>query len=136
MCYGCRYKGIVECERITVYSFSGEKQVSSFRTTHPSATFLKLIEELNTADTVATPLTATVNQKRRISVRKKSVHGGVVFMEGGEEEGGVSGEEDEEEGEGLIQDKRKSKQEARRLKKEMRKKEVRDSYLEYFMSHN
>ena len=69
-------------------------------------------------------------------MRKKSVHGGVVFMEGGEGERGISGEEDEEEGEGLIQDKRKSKQEARRLKKEMRKKEVRDGYLEYFMIHN
>lgn len=101
--------------------------MSSFRTTHPSPAFLKMIEELSSADSVATPSTATDVKKRRVSVRKKSVHGGVEFTDG-EGEGSASGEdeeEEEEEGAGLIQDKRKSKQEARRLKKERRKKEVR-----------
>lgn len=98
--------------------------MSSFRTTNPSPTFLKLIEELNTADTVATPLTPIDAKKRRVSVRKKSIHGGVEFID---VEGDVSGEDEEgeEEGAGLVQDKRKSKQEERRLKKERRKKEVR-----------
>ena len=129
-----RYKDIVDCERITVYSFSGEKQVSSFRTTHPSATFLKLIEELNSADTAATPLTATDVKKRKMSVRKKSIQGGLGFTDR-EGEGGMSGEDEEEgdeEGAGLITDKRKSKQEARRLKKERRKKEVRGITLKKF----
>ena len=117
-----RYKDIIDCERITVYSFCGEKQVSSFRTTHPSPAFLKMIEELSSADSVATPSTAATVKKRRVSVRKVSVHGGGEFTD--EEGGGSASGEDEEEGEGLIQDKRKSKQEARRLKKERRKKEV------------
>lgn len=127
----------MDCERITVYSFSGEKQVSSFRTTHPSATFLKLIEELNTADTAATPWTATDAKKRKISVRRKSVQGGLGFSDG-EGEGGVSEEDKdgEEEGAGLFQDKRKSKQEARRLKKERRKKEVRGiTLITYVCKH-
>ena len=119
--YTHRYKDIIDCERITVYSFSGEKQVSSFRTTRPSATFLKLIDELNSSDSASTPSTASDVKKRKISVRKKSIHGGVEFT-GGEGEGLG---EDEEEGVGLIQDKRKSKQEARRLKKEQRRKEVK-----------
>ena len=106
-----------------MYSFCGEKQVSSFRTTHPSPAFLKMIEELSSADSVATPSTAAAVKKRRVSVRKVSVHGGVEFTDE-EGEGSASGEEEEEGGEGLIQDKRKSKQEARRLKKERRKKEV------------
>ena len=130
-----RYKDIVDCERITVYSFSGEKQVSSFRTTHHSATFLKLIEELDSADTAATPSTASDVRKRKMSVRKKSIQGGLGFMDG-EGEGGMYGE-DEEEGEeedGLIKDKRKSKQEARRLKKERRKKEVRGITLKKFLN--
>ena len=115
-----------------MYSFSGEKQVSSFRTTHPSETFLKLIKELNTADTAATPWTAVDTKKRKISVRRKSVQGGLGFTDGGE--GGISeeDEEGEEEGAGLIQDKRKSKQEARRLKKERRKKEVRGITLKKY----
>ena len=103
--------------------------MSSFRTTHPSPAFLKMIEELSSADSVATPSTAAAVKKRRVSVRKTSVHGGVEFTDG-EEEGSTSGKDEEEEGgEGLIQDKRKSKQEARRLKKERRKKEVRSFKL-------
>jgi hypothetical protein len=82
-----------------------------------------MIEELSSADSAATPSTAEDVQKRRVSVRKKSVHGGVEFTDG-EGEGSVSDEEGEEEGAGLSQDKRKNKQEARRLKKERRKKEV------------
>lgn len=125
-----RYKDVIDCERITVWSFSGEKQVSSFRTARPSPAFLQLIEEFSTVDSTATPSTA-VGQKRKISVRKKSIRDALGFA-GADGEGGVArvtveddgeGEEEEEE---LFDDKPKSKQEVRRLKKEMRKKEVHE----------
>ena len=104
--------------------------MSSFRTTHPSSAFLKLMEELANVDMAATPQTA-VGQMRKTTVRRKmSVRGDVSFTDESEGGGGVTGEDEEgaEEGEELnaehFQDKRKSKQEARRLKKEMRKKEA------------
>ena len=103
--------------------------MSSFRSTRPSAAFLQLIEELTTADTTATPWT-TVGQKRKASERKKSVRGAALFTDR-DREGGVSGEEEGEEAE-LFQDKKRDKQEARRLKKEMRKKEVMFGSLLYW----
>ena len=108
-----------------MWSFSGEKQVSSFRTTHPSPAFLQLMEELSTVDTLDTPLTAVGQTRKASARRKKSLHGVVSFTETGEGEGGVTDEEGEEQEAELFKDKRKSKQEARRLKKEMRKKEVK-----------
>ena len=98
--------------------------MDSFRTTHPSDSFLKQMEELNTADAAVTPGSAPVAQKKT-SVGRKSVHGGGSEFRDGEGEGGEFDDE-ETEGAGLIKDKRKRKQEERRLKKERRKKEVRD----------
>ena len=112
-----------------MWSFTGEKQVSSFRTTHPSAAFHQLVDELSSADSTTAPSTAVGQKRKSVSLRKKST--AIRGVVGGDGEWGVTGEE-EEEGEGeeaeLFQDKQKSKQEARRLKKEMRKREVSLKY--------
>lgn len=41
-----RYKEVVECEHVTVWTFNGEHHVTSFRSAAPSKEYRQLIEEV------------------------------------------------------------------------------------------
>ena len=109
---------MVECERVVVWAFEDSKQVASFRTAVPSKQFLELLDKIESSEVdVDTPWTSTTGKRR------KSIHaaGGLIGLE--EEEGG-EGSEHSSVARQELDTGRLSKTEARRLKKEQRKKEV------------
>ncbi len=100
------------CDLITVWTLDYTKKVTSFRSSSPSDVFLKLLETaLETESALATPWTTALEEKDR---RKSRIMGGGV-----DKKGSLVPPERGEDTDGNI-----SKQEARRLKKEMRKREV------------
>lgn len=109
-----RYKANVACDLITVWTLSNTEKVTSFRSASASDVFLKLLETtLDTEPGVATPWTAALEEKERRRSR----------VTGMDKKGSLLPQEKEEETNRMV-----SKQEARRLKKEMRKKEVKSFF--------
>ena len=114
---GLRFKAVVECERIMVWSFAESHRVGTYRTPRPSDHFLEQLEKETSSQDLQTPGTVAFSDGVRTG------RGGTAAEEeemGGREwerEGGGEGEES-----GKL-----SKQEARRLRRERRKREVRES---------
>ena len=106
-----RYKGVVECERVTVWTFEGRESVSSFRSVVPSQEYLQLMETVLSSEQTYTPWTVGEQRTRRARPM-------------GGEEGGGGASEVESSPQGQAAPEQLSKNEARRLKKEQRKREV------------
>lgn len=107
-----RYKDIVECERVMVWTFPGREHVSSFRAVVPSGEYLQLMEKVLSSELTQTPWTVAGQRTKRVC----SMGG-----EGGEE-GRTSVAESSPQAEATLE--QLSKSEARRMKKERRKREV------------
>ena len=115
-----RFKGQLECERFTVWSFSGQHHVSSFRSAMPSESFQLAMDQLHASDdtyhlgwtTTATGLRDALQEVRA----KKSIAGleGATIMEEGLEGEGM----------GLGVGQTLSKEALRRIKRLKRMKEV------------
>lgn len=101
---------MVECERVTVWTFEGRESVSSFRSVVPSQEYLQLMEKVLSSEQTYTPWTVGEQRTRRVRPM------------GGEEGGGASGVESSSHGQAVPE--QLSKSEARRLRKEQRKREV------------
>ena len=106
-----RYKSVVECERVTVWTFEGLESVSSFRSVVPSQEYLQLMETVLSSEQTYTPWTVGEQRTRRVRPM-------------GGEEGGGGASEVESSPQGQAAPEQLSKNEARRLKKEQRKREV------------
>ena len=106
-----RYKSVVECERVTVWTFEGQESVSSFRSVVPSQQYLKLMETVLSSEQTYTPWTVGEQRTRRVHPM-------------GGEEGGGGPSEVESSPQGQAAPEQLSKSEARRLRKEQRKREV------------
>ena len=109
-----RFKAVVECERVVVWSFGETHCVASYRTPRPSAHFLEQLEKELSSQQLQTPGTVAFSEGVRTG------RGGTAAEE---EETGVMEREKERFDEGAESDKL-SKQEARRLRREKRKREV------------
>lgn len=113
-----RFKAVVECERVVVWSFSGNKSVSSYRVPRPSTHFMTQLEKELSNQQLQTPGTVAYSERRDVGFSASEQE---VMMEEdmtlGDEERGRGTEE-----EGVVV----SKQEARRLRREKRKKEVNE----------
>lgn len=118
----CRYKDVVECERVTVWSMGGEHHVSSFRAAAPSRRYLELVEQCLSCELTQTPWTAAGKKPPKALTVGEEGGGEAVRGDGGEGEGVVEGEKG---GEGSEPPPALSKTEARRLRRERRKREVR-----------
>lgn len=108
---------MVECERIVVWTFEGSHSVSTYRMPELSPAFLALLEKELSTEYLQTPWTVALSVKRmrshaQLKKKERLESGGEV---GGEKAGGREWEESEV---------KLSKQEACRLRKEQRKKEV------------
>lgn len=108
MLYSYRYKDIVECDRIVVWTVKGDHCVSSLRSPLPSPQYLALLETILSSELTTTPWTGT---GERVTLKRKS-H---FFRKTDEIE---EDEEDSDKGQKEL-----NKSEIRRLKKEKRKKE-------------
>ena len=113
---------MVECERVVVWSFEGTHCVSSYRVPQPSSHFLAQLERELSSEFLQTPWTVALSVKRmrsQVDQRKKE------RQERGEREGerggGVGVSHAPKESDGKL-----NKQEARRLRREQRKKEVNE----------
>ena len=110
-----RFKAVVECERVVVWSLLGSRSVSSYRVPRPSQHFLTQLEKEFSSHQLQTPGTVAYSERREVGASEGGQEGGAEGeVRGEEEEGGREGE-----GDGKM-----SKQEARRLRREKRKKEV------------
>ena len=104
---------MVECERVVVWSFEDSHSVSSYRVPYPSTHFLTQLERELSTQHLQTPGTVAYSERKR------------EWSEGEKEREGVEGEaEGEREGREEEEDGKINKQEARRRRKEQRKKEV------------
>ena len=112
--FTARYKDVVECERVMVWTFGGREHVSSFRAVVPSGEYLQLMEKVLSSELTHTPWTVAGQRTKRA----RSMGAGV----GEEGEGRVSGAESSPQAEAALG--QLSKSEARRMKKERRKREV------------
>ena len=95
---------------MTVWTFEGRESVSSFRSVVPSQEYLQLMEKVLSSEQTYTPWTVGEQRTRRVRPM------------GGEEGGGASGVESSSHGQAAPE--QLSKSEARRLRKEQRKREV------------
>ena len=102
---------MVECERVTVWTFEGRESVSSFRSVVPSQEYLQLMEKVLSSEQTYTPWTVGEQRTRRVRP-----------MGGEEGGGGASGVDSSPHGQAAPE--QLSKSEARRLRKEQRKREV------------
>lgn len=105
---------MVECERIVVWTVQGDHWVSTFRCPAPSPRYLALLEDVLSSEISSTPWTATGG---RGLLRRKTRGSDSIGLDVLKSKGSV-GESTEV-----------SKSEARRLKKEKRKKEWEEFYL-------
>ena len=107
-----RFKATVECERVVVWAFDGTHCVSSYRTAQPSAQFLAQLERELSTEYLQTPWTVAFSvRKMRSNVQLKKKE---RLEKSAKSDTGV-----QEEPEVTL-----TKQEARRLYKEQRKKKV------------
>ena len=116
-----RFKGGVECERVTVWDFPGEHCLSSYRTPRPSPQYLQLFKQVLSTELAQTPWTAAGKRPHRTHLKKK---GDKLREEGAEREGrreSIRPQQQQQQPEEEL-----SKKEARRLRKEQRKREVCD----------
>ncbi len=106
----CRYKDCIECDRIVVYGVRNRQNVSSFRTAFPSTQFLEIMEKVSSTEVNLTPWTAQGSDQKGPS-RRNTKH----VIETGAKPDQLLEETDER--------KELTKSEARRLKKDKRKRE-------------
>lgn len=112
----CRYKDVVECERIIVYTVNGSHWVSSYRCPSPSQQYLDLLEQVLNADLSSTPWTATGGRGLLRRKTKGSENIGIELLKaktGEDNIGGMGGANASD----------LTKSEVRRLKKERRRRE-------------